>query len=501
MGRPVGENGRVRLRRVLAGALVGAAVIATAAVPASGGTVAVPPVTAEDQARYGLDAVTEPEPLSRSELEHVVEMRRHLGVPRSRAFVRRLHADPAALGAMRSAMGLFAALLVIPDEVPWLVVRSEIDWQSGDGRRVAEGVLGPTFAGSFPSGRHYVIQCAGCDLAAARAAIAASDLPSPLRDHVQVRAVRYSLADLERYRLEVDALLASMDVRAGFGTMVMDDAVQIDVGVGHRKVTRLVRERFGRDGPVTVVRLAGPPRNPEPVDLSGARTQGRRSLVLAFGGAAEVTDRRDPCQLDYAVTARERSGGVTVAVRPVYREVHRAGGGICDLMLHGRLVTVRLDRPLGSRTLIDAATGDPVPVFDGATLLRPQWLPTGWDSRGEGAGGCWSPTSGACWSQIWGTPESEDASTCVAGSGYVELGQAPRTEGSDPIVPAAEVAVTAATVRGVPAEVLVDPRGNGSVTVQWTEGDRSFVLYGGSACAGAPAPTADVVTRIADSLR
>ncbi len=84
----------------------------------------------------------------------------------------------------------------------------------------------------------------------------------------------------------------------------------------------------------------------------------------------------------------------------------------------------------------------------------------------------------------------------------MQLGQAPRDEGLEnaPIV-AADVVVTPTTVRGVPAEVLVDPRGYGSVTVRWVEGDQSFVLYGGSSCAGTPAPTSDVVTRIADSLR
>ncbi len=373
----------MRVRRHLVTVLVGALAIAAIAGPAWGGAVAVPPVTAEDQARYGLVPVTEPEPIDRSELEHLAMLRRTLGVPRSLDDLRRLQADPVRFGALRSTGALYPFMMMTPDEVPWLIERAQIDGQAGDGRRVAEAALGPAFAGSFPSGRHYVVQCAGCDVRAVQTQLASSDLPSPLREHVDVRSVRYSLDDLERYRLEVDALLAESTAAFGYGTGIMENRIEIDAGVGYRKLTRLVRDRFGKDGPVAVVRNRIDTSDPEPVSLSGARTDGRRGLVLSFSGAAPVTDRKDSCQLDYDATADE--GRATVrwrCARVTERSTGPAAPEAASSSASAGWSTVRLDRPLGERTLVDAATGDPVPVFDGATLLRAGWLPAGWSSPG-----------------------------------------------------------------------------------------------------------------------
>lgn len=236
-----------------------------------------------------------------------------------------------------------------------------------------------------------------------------------------------------------------------------------------------------------------------PVELGGARTAGARGLTVSFVGAPAVTDPDDPCQVDYRASARESGGRVRVAVRPVVRAVHRRAGCV-DLGVF-RTVTLRLDRPVGDRTVVDAATGAVVPVFDGAARLRPGWLPAGWTVQGEGAGGCWSSEPVPCWHQTWGTPEREDADACDAGTGYVQLAQLDGPTDPGAFAPDPAVTTTTATVRGAPAEVRVDPRGPGTVTVRWAEGSQSLVLLGGASCSGAPAPTADVVLRIADHLR
>jgi len=60
----------------------------------------------------------------------------------------------------------------------------------------------------------------------------------------------------------------------------------------------------------------------------------------------------------------------------VLEQTHHSGIE-CPAVLGPDLLTIRLHAPLGRRSLIDATTGRPLPLFDQRHELKPGYLPEG----------------------------------------------------------------------------------------------------------------------------
>ena len=151
--------------------------------------------------------------------------------------------------------------------------------------------------------------------------------------------------------------------------------------------------------------------------------------------------------------------------------------GVCAVESY----TVRLKAPLGNRTLIDAATGRTVPIFDGARILRPAHLPAGF-------------------SHVYDTANFDEADEQPAGPGcvqvYVKDGEyddtllIAQTVGGAPDVPDG-VRPTRVTVHGHPGTAFPGE-------VEWTE-DGQLITITSMTYAYAVLPTSELVA-VGDSL-
>lgn len=91
-------------------------------------------------------------------------------------------------------------------------------------------------------------------------------------------------------------------------------------------------------------------------------------------------------------------------------------------------VIADLDAPLGSRALIDQATGKPIPYTADTQTAYPTWLPTGWVNT-SGV----RPTDLRTWEQDWGTPanallslrQTFDAPDSLGGAANVQVNGEP----------------------------------------------------------------------------
>ncbi|RKN29919.1 hypothetical protein [Micromonospora musae] len=89
---------------------------------------------------------------------------------------------------------------------------------------------------------------------------------------------------------------------------------------------------------------------------SAATTRDGRRLTVTFYGAPGPAS--EPCGADYTAETVESPTAVTVIVT----ERARGGAGICPAIAAWRTETVRLDRPLAERTVLDVQQGVPVEV-------------------------------------------------------------------------------------------------------------------------------------------
>jgi hypothetical protein len=212
-----------------------------------------------------------------------------------------------------------------------------------------------------------------------------------------------------------------------------------------------------------------------------------------------VTDPDDPCQVDYRAFAIEHSGIVRIEVRAKRRFVGSKTGEpvFCNAKGYGRTVRVQLDRPLGDRPLVDAATNEAVPVFDGSTLLRPTWLPPGWKFRGEG--GTTFDGVGSTWGRTFGAATDQEPRTCSEAPATVWLAQGPVPPPDLPLYDPATV-VDIVDVRGHAATRTFEPR-FGTTSIRWVEPAGAVALDGYQACPDAPGVDLETLTRIAQGLR
>lgn len=99
---------------------------------------------------------------------------------------------------------------------------------------------------------------------------------------------------------------------------------------------------------------------PDAALVAGTVVTVHGSAVCPGGTRAEVTEDDD------AVSVRIQS------YHPVRSDT------LCIPEGSPTTALVELDRPLGARLLVDAETGEPIPVLPAAYVLRPAYVPPGW---------------------------------------------------------------------------------------------------------------------------
>lgn len=122
----------------------------------------------------------------------------------------------------------------------------------------------------------------------------------------------------------------------------------------------------GVDGPAGVLAVApsaqwSPPGLPHP-DSGAALVNGgtigsdRRTLTAWFTGGPAGTG---PCTASYDLRLTESATAVVVTLVEHY---HSSAGTVCDLVGHERNASAILSRPLGARAVLDAVSGQPIPI-------------------------------------------------------------------------------------------------------------------------------------------
>ncbi|WP_461084421.1 hypothetical protein [Streptomyces deserti] len=130
----------------------------------------------------------------------------------------------------------------------------------------------------------------------------------------------------------------------------------------------------GYDSPLKRAAVS-PSRLPEPpIEPLGQEVPS--DLLAPLGGLVKVArDSRSvtvvathgPCDDGPAVDALETNGSVVLSASTT-----GAKDGDCTAEMHGEKVTVKLDRPVGNRVVLDAFTGLPVP-YDEWPRTSPSW--------------------------------------------------------------------------------------------------------------------------------
>lgn len=229
---------------------------------------------------------------------------------------------------------------------------------------------------------------------------------------------------------------------------------------------------------------------------TGARTSpDGRALVITFVGGRPY-QAGDPCTVDYRGEVTETA--TEVRLRVFARSPKPAGSYTCTMEGHTRKMTVRLAQPFGHRHLIEEQFNREQPVFDGAQLLEPSSLPSGWQLLTESAGYPDQETA-RYWSRTWGQPAPPPTGDrCTPSPAPVTLTQGPAdlvarypSNGERP--------TGSYDVRGHQATYFSGASA-GITRLAWTEGDRGFVLGSAGRCAGDTSPSADDLVRFARSL-
>lgn len=220
--------------------------------------------------------------------------------------------------------------------------------------------------------------------------------------------------------------------------------------------------------------------------ISGAVTSAsERELVVSYvGGVCDVSARGG---------AIESGSSITVHVWVTTRNA------ICTAQGFGRTATAQLSAPWGNRVVRDL-TGATVPVVDGALLLRPSWLPDGYQadpievsaSDGNvGVGQDWRPPLVTALS-------SAGISSCTAGTSAVGLrqglGSAPLI---DPLLPGSY-----ALADGTRVSVYRDDQGE--LELHWTPPHHPngwiVALQAFKQCEGDQPLSLDTMLKIANGL-
>jgi hypothetical protein len=140
-------------------------------------------------------AMRAPRALTKTELDHLIELRAAYGLNTDPTFIRSLYENPIAHEAERSPVLLLGGILFTPEERAHAYRRVAAEWV---GTKVdsasIENVAG--YAGTVVnSDASLTVMCAGCDEATARAAVEARiDVAEPYE--IRVKQVAYSTKEL-----------------------------------------------------------------------------------------------------------------------------------------------------------------------------------------------------------------------------------------------------------------------------------------------------------------
>lgn len=233
-----------------------------------------------------------------------------------------------------------------------------------------------------------------------------------------------------------------------------------------------------------------------PGSWSGARTSlDGRSLLIALVGGPEYREGQ-PCTVAYDADVDESPSEVRLTMLSASP---RAQGEVgCTSEGHFRSVQVTLAEPLGARRLIEVQFDREQPVFDGARLLEPTWLPDGYALRTEGPGYP-APEEVRSWQRIWsGAERPPQDNRCAPGASPISL-----TQGSASLVEEypsnGEEPRRTHDVGGATA-TYYDGGTMGINRLAWTRGEEGFVLASMPSCADDTPAAEDTLVRIARGL-
>lgn len=265
-------------------------------------------------------------------------------------------------------------------------------------------------------------------------------------------------------------------------------------------VALLVAGLLGVVGAVTLAPDRGPVTEWAIVNLgeggwAGARTDaGGMALVVNFTGRRPFRTG-DPCTAEYGARARETSDEVAIEIserRPVEPSINA-----CPDIGHGRFVVVFLDRPLGSRRVVEAPSGRERAVVDEAHLIEPLWLPDGWVSTGGWGADPELPLH-AGWRRTWGPRASGVPTGCGPGRTCISLTQ---TEpASSPVALGDQHPLGTVGIRGATATFSESSEG-GWVLLAWVDGGRGYALETDATRVGGIEAARSLLLAVARSLR
>lgn len=111
------------------------------------------------------------------------------------------------------------------------------------------------------------------------------------------------------------------------------------------------------------------------VPITAARTSsGGNELIVTFHGASAAFTSNDPCYEQYRVSASESDDQIELDVTSRSNE----RGRLCPAAASPYFLVVQLSGPVGARPLVDGATDQAIPLFDGDRVMEPQVLPDGY---------------------------------------------------------------------------------------------------------------------------
>ena len=224
----------------------------------------------------------------------------------------------------------------------------------------------------------------------------------------------------------------------------------------------------------------------EPTQINGAVTaDSERQLVMTYtGGDCDVSTRAEAVENGPAITVR-----VFVTTR----------NGVCDAVGYIRTVVAQLSAPWGNRAVVDS-TGATVPVLDGALLLRPSWLPDGYQGGTLTAGPSDDGTAEAL--QEWTPPDTTEIPSpgvieCRPTAAGVALAQGYGIVPAYSLLPGSQALVDG-------TQVTVDRDDWGDLGLYWTPPGHpsgwTVSLQSEQECSGFAPLSLDTLLRIANGL-
>jgi len=207
-----------------------------------------------------------------------------------------------------------------------------------------------------------------------------------------------------------------------------------------------------------------------------------RALVSADGRTITVPALGGGCVTGVHLTAAETSAEVDLRLT-----ARVSGEGVCPADVVLLQASVVLPRPLGSRRLVDQATGRAVPYIPGQDLARPGWLPPGAGKPGNSFSGGWTRTYTFPESRRLAPLEiSENPGRFADPQQFADGGASPRK----------------VSVGGKPARLVVEDSGHlGDVFVGWMAGKYSIVVSSAPWYADQRTLSPRAVLRVARTLR